>query len=64
MTDHIKARNEQIYRTYLDLTKTNKKKTAIEKLSDIIWEVGDKAECLSVSAIQKVIIQMKKLTLK
>lgn len=64
MTDHIKTRNEQIYRTYQELIKTMRKNAAIEKLSDYIWEVGDKAECLSVSAIQKVIIQMKKLALK
>lgn len=64
MTDHIKARNEQIYRTYQELRKTMKRNAAIEKLSDYVWEVGDKAECLSVAAINKVIIQMKSLAQK
>lgn len=64
MTDHIRTRNEQIYRTYQDLRKTIKRNAAIEKLSDYIWEVGDKAECLSTSAINKIVSQMKDLAQK
>jgi len=60
MTDHIKTRNEMIYQEYVALIQTMKCKDAIEKLSDYIWEVGGKAECLSCDAIKKIVIDMKK----